>query len=182
MTILRKSPSNLVWLDLEMTGLDADGERILEVAVVVTDRDLKIRKDGPCLVINQADSVLDSMDMWNRGTHGKSGLTERSRLSLWDEEMAEEKILHFLKEYVPADVSPMCGNVLTKDREFLKKYMPRLHAYFSYKDLDANCLEIMAKAWCPNVATFVKRNQHSALADIHEAIDKMQYYRRMLFK
>lgn len=182
MATLRKNPSNFAWIDLEMTGLDQGRERILQIAVVVTDQNLEIRKDGPCIVINQAKSVLNAMDMWNRKTHGESGLVEKSCSSPWDEEQAEEEIILFLKEYVPAGASPMCGNVLTKDRMFLEKYMPRLHGYFSYMDLDANCLDIMAKAWCPNVPTFVKRNQHNAIADIHEAIDKMRYYRRMLFR
>ena len=179
---LEFNPNNLIWIDLEMTGLDPENEKILEIAVVVTPSSLETRIVGPSIAINQDSSVLDGMDKWNHRTHGTSGLLKRVEDSLWCEETAEEEILSFLRQYVPAGVSPMCGNVLGRDRRFLAKYMPALHDYFHYSDLDSNGLEIMAKRWGHDFPVFVKQNAHNALTDIHEAIDKMCYYRGMVFR
>jgi oligoribonuclease len=177
---LTLSPKNLVFIDLEMTGFNPDGDRILEIAVVVTDKDLRTRIDGPSVAIRQTEEVIMRMDLWNRGVHTKSGLLERSRKSRSDEQDAEEQILDFLRQYVPAKRSPMCGNVLGLDRRFLAKYMPELYNYFSYKDLDATSIETFCQMANPDIPTWIKRNGHTALADCHEAIDKINYYRKAM--
>lgn len=176
--VLGKSDQNLVWLDCEMSGLDPDKERLLEIAVVITGPHLTPRVEGPVLVIHQSDAVLDAMDAWNKGTHGKSGLIDKVKASVLSEADAEEQMLDFIKQYVPRNGSPMCGNSIGQDRRFLVKYMPRLEAYFHYRNLDVSTLKELAKRWKPEVyAAFKKHQRHTALADVHESIDELEHYR-----
>ena len=175
---LAKSESNLVWLDCEMSGLDPERERLLEIAVVVTGPDLTPRVEGPVLVIHQPDALLEQMDAWNTGTHGRSGLTERVRTSTVTEAQAERAVLDFLARYVPRNASPLCGNTISQDRRFLVKYMPELEAYLHYRNLDVSTLKELAKRWRPELhAAFKKQQRHTALADVHESIDELVYYR-----
>ncbi|GAC1532178.1 MAG: oligoribonuclease [Ramlibacter sp.] len=177
-TSLGKSDQNLVWLDCEMTGLDPEAERIIEIAVVVTGPDLSPRIEGPVFVIHQTDQQLDAMDAWNKGTHGRSGLIDRVKASSVDEAQAEDALLAFLARYVPRGSAPMCGNTIGQDRRFLVKYMPRLEAFFHYRNLDVSTLKELAKRWRPQVyASFRKRQAHTALADVHESIDELTHYR-----
>lgn len=176
--LLGKSDSNLVWLDCEMTGLDPERERIIEIAVIVTSPDLATRIEGPVLVIHQSDALLDQMDAWNKGTHGKSGLIDRVRASSTTEAQAEDVLLAFLAPFVAANTTPMCGNSIGQDRRFLVKYMPRLEAFFHYRNLDVSTLKELAKRWRPDLhAAFKKQQAHTALADVHESIDELAYYR-----
>ena len=176
---LTPSDSNLVWIDLEMTGLLPDSDRIIEIAVVVTDPQLTLRVEGPVFAVHQSDAVLDGMDSWNRGTHGKSGLTARVRASAVDEAAAEMQVIAFLKQYVPEGKSPMCGNSICQDRRFLARHMPRLEAYFHYRNVDVSTLKELARRWKPAVLEGFKKVQaHTALADIHESIDEMLHYRQ----
>ncbi|WP_180683671.1 oligoribonuclease [Tepidicella baoligensis] len=176
---LTKSDQNLVWIDCEMSGLDPDKERLLEVAVVITGPQLTPRIDGPVLVIHQSDAVLDAMDNWNKGTHGKSGLIDKVRASTLSEADAEEQLLDFIRRYVPKNGSPMCGNTIGQDRRFLVKYMPKLEGYFHYRNLDVSTLKELAKRWRPEVyAAFKKQQRHTALADVHESIDELEHYRQ----
>ena len=178
---LTSSESNLIWIDLEMTGLDPDSDRIIEIAVVVTDPQLALRVEGPVFAIHQSDAVLDAMDAWNRGTHGRSGLTERVRASSVDEAAAEREVIAFLKRYVPAGKSPMCGNSICQDRRFLARTMPALEAFFHYRNLDVSTLKELARRWKPAALEGVKKAQaHTALADVHESIDELIHYRRQL--
>jgi len=175
---LTKSDQNLVWLDCEMSGLDPEKERLLEIAVVVTSSDLSLRVEGPVLVIHQSDAVLNAMDAWNKGTHGKSGLIDKVKASATSEADAEAQILEFLARYVPRNASPMCGNTISQDRRFLVKYMPKLEAFFHYRCLDVSTLKELAKRWRPEVyAQFKKQQRHTALADVHESIDELVHYR-----
>lgn len=175
---LEKSDQNLVWLDCEMTGLDPERERIIEIAVVVTGPNLEPRIEGPVLAIHQGDALLDGMDAWNKGTHGRSGLTERVRASTITEADAEQQILDFVARYVPKQATPMCGNSIGQDRRFLVKYMPKLEAWFHYRNLDVSTLKELARRWRPEVyAGFKKRQLHTALADVHESIDELAHYR-----
>jgi oligoribonuclease len=175
---LAKSDQNLVWLDCEMTGLDPDRDRIIEIAVVVTGPNLEPRVEGPVLAIHQSDAQLDLMDAWNKGTHGKSGLTERVRASTITEGEAEQQILDFVGRYAPKNGSPMCGNSIGQDRRFLVKYMPKLEAWFHYRNLDVSTLKELSRRWRPEVyASFKKRQLHTALADVHESIDELAHYR-----
>ncbi len=175
---LAKSDQNLVWIDCEMSGLDPDKERLLEVAVVITGPQLTPRVEGPVLVIHQTDAVLDAMDNWNKGTHGKSGLIDKVRASTLSEADAEQQLLDFIKRYVPKSGSPMCGNTIGQDRRFLVKYMPKLEGYFHYRNLDVSTLKELAKRWRPEVyAAFKKQQRHTALADVHESIDELEHYR-----
>ena len=179
--LLTSSDQNLVWIDLEMTGLYPDTDRIIEIAVVVTDPNLNHRTEGPVFAVHQSDAALDAMDAWNKGTHGKSGLTERVKASLVDEASAEAQVLEFLKRYVPKSVSPMCGNSICQDRRFLANYMPKLEAFFHYRNLDVSTLKELAKRWKPEIlAGFKKAQAHTALADIHESIEELAYYREHL--
>ncbi len=172
---------NLVWIDLEMTGLDPDRDRIIEIAVVVTDAQLVHRAEGPVFAIHQSDAVLDGMDAWNKGTHGRSGLIDRVRASTVDEAAAEAAVIAWLKAYVPAKASPMCGNSICQDRRFLARTMPALEAFFHYRNLDVSTLKELARRWKPELlAGFKKAQSHTALADIHESIDELVYYRRHL--
>jgi oligoribonuclease len=175
---LGKSDSNLIWLDCEMTGLVPDTDRIIEIAVVVTGPHLEQRIEGPVLVIHQSDAQLDAMDAWNKGTHGKSGLIDKVRASTLNEDQAQEQLIAFLKPFVSAGTSPMCGNSIGQDRRFLAKYMPKLEAFFHYRNLDVSTLKELAKRWRPEVAaSFKKKQRHTALADVHESIDELEHYR-----
>jgi len=176
--VLASQEQNLVWIDLEMTGLDPVNDRIIEIAVVVTDPDLGIRVEGPVFAIHQSDAVLDGMDAWNKGTHGKSGLIDRVKASTVDETQAQALVIEFLKAYVPRGKSPMCGNSICQDRRFLAKDMPLLEAFFHYRNLDVSTLKELAKRWRPEIlAGFRKAQAHTALADIHESIDELVFYR-----
>ncbi len=175
---LAKSDQNLVWLDCEMSGLDPEKERLLEIAVVITGPNLEPRVEGPVLVIHQNDAVLDAMDAWNKGTHGKSGLIDKVKTSTVDEAQAEAQLLAFIGQYIPKHGSPMCGNSIGQDRRFLVKYMPRLEAYFHYRNLDVSTLKELAKRWRPAAYDgFKKQQAHTALADVHESIDELAHYR-----
>ena len=175
---LAKSDQNLVWLDCEMTGLDPERDRIIEIAVVVTGPNLEPRIEGPVIAVHQSEAQLDLMDNWNKGTHGKSGLTERVRASTIDEAEAERQVLAFIQQYVPKQATPMCGNSIGQDRRFLVKYMPQLEAWFHYRNLDVSTLKELARRWKPQVyASFKKRQLHTALADVHESIDELAHYR-----
>ena len=178
---LAKSDQNLVWIDLEMTGLMPDTDRIIEVAVVVTDPELGLRIEGPVFAIHQSDATLDAMDAWNKGTHGRSGLIDRVKASTVDEAQAETQLIAFLKQYVPAAKSPMCGNTICQDRRFLARTMPGLEAFFHYRNLDVSTLKELARRWRPDImAGFKKAQAHTALADITESIDELAYYREHL--
>ena len=176
---LAKSDQNLVWLDCEMTGLDPEADRIIEIAVVVTGPQLQPRVEGPVFAIFQTQAQLDKMDAWNKGTHGKSGLIDRVKGSHITEGVAEEQILEFLSKYVHKNASPMCGNSIGQDRRFLVKYMPRLEAFFHYRNLDVSTLKELARRWRPEVcSSFKKQQRHTALADVHESIDELEHYRQ----
>ena len=180
-TALASHDQNLVWIDLEMTGLYPDKDRIIEIAVVVTDAQLGNRIEGPVFAVHQSDAALDAMDAWNKGTHGKSGLVDRVKASTIDEAQAEEQLIEFLKRFVPKNTSPMCGNSICQDRRFLANYMPKLEAFFHYRNLDVSTLKELAKRWKPGIlAGFRKAQAHTALADIHESIDELAYYREHL--
>jgi len=175
---LQKSDQNLVWLDCEMTGLDPEVDRIIEIAVVVTGPGLAPRIEGPVFAIHQSDEQLDRMDAWNKGTHGRSGLIDRVKASTVSEAQAEEALLQFLARYVPKGGSPMCGNTIGQDRRFLVKYMPKLEAFFHYRNLDVSTLKELARRWRPEVYnSFKKQQAHTALADVHESIDELAHYR-----
>ncbi len=175
---LAKSDQNLVWIDCEMTGLDPEKERLIEIAVIITGPELYPRIEGPVLVIHQSDAQLDAMDKWNKGTHGKSGLIDKVKASTLSEAEAEAQILEFIKQYVPKASSPLCGNTISQDRRFLVKYMPKLDAYLHYRNLDVSTLKELAKRWKPDVyAAFKKKQLHTALADVHESIDELVHYR-----
>ena len=180
-TLLPASDQNLVWIDLEMTGLDTVNDRIIEVAVVVTDPMLTVRVEGPVFAIHQSDAVLDGMDNWNKGTHGRSGLIDRVKASTIDEATAQRELIAFLQRYVPKGKSPMCGNSICQDRRFLAKDMPLLEAFFHYRNLDVSTLKELARRWKPGVLEgFKKAQAHTALADIHESIDELLHYRQHL--
>jgi oligoribonuclease len=173
-----RSDDNLVWIDLEMTGLYPDTDRIIEIAVIVTDAQLTRRIEGPVLAVHQSDAALDAMDDWNKGTHGRSGLIERVKASTIDEAAAEAQVIEFLALHVPKAKSPMCGNSICQDRRFLAKTMPTLEAFFHYRNLDVSTLKELAKRWKPEIlAGFKKAQAHTALADVHESIDELAYYR-----
>ena len=176
--MLAKSDLNLIWLDCEMTGLDPETHRVIEIAVVVTSPDLVVRVEGPVIAIHQSEEELAKMDAWNRGTHGRSGLTERVRSSTIDEATAQKMVLQFLKQYAPKGKVPMCGNSIGQDRRFLVKYMPQLEAFFHYRNIDVSTLKELARRWRPDlVAAFKKAQKHTALADVHESIEELAYYR-----
>ena len=178
-TTLKKSDQNLIWLDCEMTGLDPERDRLLEIAVIVTSADLSVRVEGPVLVVHQSDAQLALMDAWNQGTHGKSGLVDKVKASTITEDSAEAQVLEFLKHYAPKGTVPMCGNSIGQDRRFLVKYMPKLEAFFHYRNIDVSTLKELAKRWRPElVKAFKKQQKHTALADVHESIDELNFYRQ----
>ena len=181
--LLKKSDQNLVWLDCEMTGLDPDKERLIEIAVIVTGPQLTPRIEGPVLAIHQSDELLDQMDNWNKGTHGRSGLIDKVKASTVSEQDAEVQVLAFLAKYLPKGTSPLCGNTISQDRRFLVKYMPRLEAFLHYRNVDVSTFKELAKRWRPEVyAAFKKRQSHTALADVHESIDELEHYREHFLK
>ena len=175
--------SNLAWLDMEMTGLAPDTDRIIEVALVVTDSQLEIVAEAPVLVIHQSDAVLEAMDAWNKSTHARSGLIDKVKAASLSEADVEAQMIDFLRAHVPENVSPMCGNSICQDRRFLARWMPRFEAYFHYRNLDVSTLKELCKRWKPAVAKgFVKGSKHEALADIHESIEELKYYREHFLK
>jgi oligoribonuclease len=166
-----------------MTGLDPETDRIIEIAVIVTGPKLESRIEGPVLVVHQSDTLLDGMDKWNKSTHGKSGLIDKVKASTLTEEDAQAQILAFLSHYVPKSGSPMCGNSIGQDRRFLAKYMPKLEAFFHYRNLDVSTLKELSKRWAPEVyKSFKKKQRHTALADVHESIDELEHYREHFLK
>ena len=178
---LAKSDLNLVWLDCEMTGLQPDTDRIIEIAVVVTSPDLAIRIEGPGFAIHQADALLDGMDAWNKGTHGRSGLIDRVKASTTSEADAEAALIKFLSQYVPKGKAPLCGNSIGQDRRFMERYMPKLNNFFHYRNVDVSTLKELARRWKPDAyASFKKAQRHTALADVHESIDELAHYRARL--
>ncbi|MCF8148961.1 MAG: oligoribonuclease [Sulfuritalea sp.] len=182
-TDLAKNDNNLVWLDCEMSGLDPERERLLEIAIVVTGPNLTPRIEGPVVVVHQSDALLAGMDAWNKGTHGKSGLIDKVKASVVTEAQAEELLIDFLKKYVSKGVAPMCGNTIGQDRRFLLKYMPRFEAWFHYRNLDVSTLKELSKRWKPEVYnSFKKQQSHTALADVHESIDELAHYREHFLK
>nr|WP_315203192.1 oligoribonuclease [uncultured Albidiferax sp.] len=181
--LLAKSDQNLIWLDCEMTGLEPETERLIEIAVVVTGPNLEPRIEGPVLVIHQSDALLDNMDAWNKGTHGRSGLIDKVKASTLSEPEAEAQIIAFLAQYIPKGTSPLCGNSIGQDRRFLAKYMPKLEAFCHYRNLDVSTLKELAKRWRPEVAAAFKKQQaHTALADVHESIEELVHYRTHFLK
>jgi oligoribonuclease len=180
---MTKSERNLIWLDMEMTGLDPDRDRILEIATVVTDDELNVLAEGPVLAVHQSEAVLAGMDEWNRTHHGSSGLIERVRMSGLTDHAAEEQTLAFLGAYTVARASPLCGNSICQDRRFLARYMPRLEAFCHYRNLDVSTLKILAQRWAPEVAdSFKKSSKHLALDDIRESIAELRHYRAHLLR
>lgn len=180
---LPKSDQNLIWLDCEMTGLDPEVDRLIEIAVIVTGASLAPRIEGPVLVIHQSAEQLDRMDSWNKGTHGRSGLIEKVKASSVTEAQAEQQILEFVARYAPKASTPMCGNSISQDRRFLVKYMPKLEAFFHYRNIDVSTLKELAKRWRPDVYnSFKKQQKHTALADVHESIDELAHYREHLLR
>ncbi|QNA88495.1 oligoribonuclease [Massilia sp. Dwa41.01b] len=179
----RPNEMNLVWVDMEMTGLDPDTDRIIEVAVVVTDMHLNVLAEGPVFAIHQSDETLDKMDNWNKGTHGKSGLIDRVKASTVTEADAEVALIAFLKNFVPAGKSPMCGNTICQDRRFMARGMPKLEAFFHYRNLDVSTLKELCRRWKPELASgFKKHQKHTALADIIESVEELKYYREHFIK
>lgn len=180
---MARDANNLVWLDMEMTGLNPDGDRILELAMVVTTAELELVAESPVWVVHQSDAVLDAMDDWNKKTHGRSGLIERVQATRHDEAQVEAEAVEFLKKHVPAKQSPMCGNSICQDRRFMARYMPALEDFFHYRNLDVSTLKELCKRWTPEVYKgFKKKGQHTALADIYESIDELRYYRDNFLK
>ena len=180
---MSQNQNHLIWLDMEMSGLDPEVCRVLEVAVVITDGDLNTVAEGPVLVIHQSDAVLDAMDQWNKNTHGKSGLIEKVKASTLTEDEASRQMIDFLAIYIAKGVSPLCGNSVHQDRRFMVRYMPKLEAYFHYRNLDVSTLKELAARWAPEVKkSFKKKTLHTALADVHESIDELKHYRDHFIK
>ena len=172
-------PNNLIWIDMEMTGLQPDADRIIEIAMLVTDSQLTIVAEGPVLVVHQPDAVLEAMDSWNKSTHKKSGLIDKVRASDMGEADAEHAALQFLSAHVPANSSPMCGNSICQDRRFLARWMPRLEAHFHYRNLDVSTLKELVRRWKPELMKgFSKEGKHEAMADILESIEELKFYRK----
>ncbi len=178
-----QNPNNLAWLDMEMTGLNPDSDKIIEVAMIVTDQDLNILAQSDVLVIHQPDSIMDNMDAWNTSTHQRTGLTAKVKAATLTEAEAEQQLLHFMAQWLPEKTSPMCGNTIHQDRRFMARYMPKLEAYFHYRNLDVSTLKELAKRWHPAVAKgVVKQGAHQALDDIIESIEEMKHYRAQFLK
>jgi len=176
-------PNNLIWVDMEMSGLNPDTDRVLEVAVVVTDTHLNTLGEGPVMVVHQPDAVLGAMDSWNKSAHAKSGLIDRVKASALSEAEVESRLIAFLEQYVPSGVSPMCGNSVHQDRRFMVTYLPRLESFFHYRNLDVSTLKELMKRWKPELAAgFAKHGKHEALADIYESIEELKYYREHFLK
>jgi len=178
--VAKTPPANehLIWVDMEMSGLDPEKERILEIAIIVTDAYLNTIATAPVWVIHQEDSLLDGMDAWNKGTHGRSGLIDKVKASTLDEATAEAECIAFLKKYIKAGIAPMCGNTIGQDRRFMARYMPDLEKYFHYRNLDVSTFKELARRWKPEIYSgFKKASKHEALADIYESIDELKYYR-----
>lgn len=175
---MAQDPKTLIWLDMEMTGLEPDRDRIIEIALVLTNEGLETIAEAPVITVHQPDSVLDAMDDWNRNTHGKSGLIDRVRASAVSEAEAEAQALAFLQQWVPARTSPMCGNSVCQDRRFLARWMPTLENWFHYRNLDVSTVKELARRWRPEIYAGVKKaGSHTALADIHESIGELRHYR-----
>ncbi|MEM7466289.1 MAG: oligoribonuclease [Pseudomonadota bacterium] len=175
---MEHSPRNLIWIDLEMTGLIPEEDRIIEIATVVTNESLDEEIEGPVLAVHQSDTCLNAMDEWNTNQHGKSGLIDRVKASTISELEAAEQTVAFLDEWVPSGVSPMCGNSICQDRRFLAKYMPNLERFFHYRNLDVSTLKELAKRWSPNLPVFEKGGAHLALDDIRDSIKELRHYRQ----
>lgn len=170
--------NHLIWLDMEMTGLDPQNDRIIELAMVITDGNLNIVAESQAWVVHQADAVLDAMDDWNKGTHGRSGLIDKVKASTLSVEAVQQAALDFLAEWVPQRASPMCGNSICQDRRFMARWMPELETWFHYRNLDVSTLKELCKRWQPEIhRQFKKQGKHTALADIHESIDELKFYR-----
>jgi oligoribonuclease len=177
--IMAQDNNNLIWVDMEMTGLSPDTDRIIEVALVVTDSQLNVVAEGPVLVVRQSNEVLDGMDKWNRSTHSKSGLIDKVKASRFNETEVEAQMIEFLKLHVPSGVSPMCGNSICQDRRFMVRTMPQLEAYFHYRNLDVSTFKELVKRWKPEIASgLTKESKHEALADIYDSINELKYYRQ----
>lgn len=180
---MAQDPGNLLWIDMEMSGLNPDTDRVLEVAIVITDSQLNTVAEAPVKVVYQPDPVLDRMDAWNKSTHRKSGLIDRVRAATRSEAQVEAELVAFLTQYVPENTSPMCGNSVCQDRRFLARHMPKLEAFFHYRNLDVSTLKELAKRWKPEIlASFVKHGKHEALADIYESIEELKHYREHFLK
>ncbi|MCX7081882.1 MAG: oligoribonuclease [Methylococcales bacterium] len=180
---MAQDTANLIWIDLEMTGLDPDTDLIIEIATVITDKDLNILAQGPVIAVYQSDEALAAMDDWNQKHHGQSGLIERVKASVINDAEAERLTIDFLKDWVPANTSPICGNSIGQDRRFLYRYMPTLEAYFHYRNIDVSTLKELAARWAPAVKDgFNKESTHQALDDILESIEELQYYREHFIK
>jgi oligoribonuclease len=180
---MRLSSQNLIWLDLEMTGLDPDYDRIIEIATVITDKHLKVLAEGPVIAVHHSDTILERMDDWNVSHHTKSGLVDRVRMSNIGTKEAERLTLDFLKEYVPPSKSPMCGNSICMDRRFLYRHMPRLEQHFHYRNLDVSTIKILVERWFPNhTVSKTKKSKHQALADIYDSIEELRHYKQHVFK
>jgi oligoribonuclease len=178
-----QDPLNLIWIDLEMTGLDPERERIIEIATVVTDANLNVLAEGPSLVVHQQDTLLDAMDEWNRNQHGGSGLTQLVRNSQISEAQASAATIDFLRQWVPAGASPMCGNSIGQDRRFLVRYMPELAAFFHYRNLDVSTLKELVRRWKPELENgFVKKGSHLAMDDVYDSIAELAYYRKVFIQ
>lgn len=180
---MAQDPSYLIWIDMEMSGLNPDADRVLEVAIVVTDSQLLTVAEAPVKIVNQPDEVLDRMDPWNKSTHRKTGLIDKVKAGTQGEAEVEAELIAFLAQYLPENTSPMCGNSICQDRRFLARYMPRLEAFFHYRNLDVSTLKELAKRWKPGIMTgLTKHGKHEALADIYESIDELKYYRENFLK
>jgi oligoribonuclease len=180
---VRPNEMNLVWIDMEMTGLDPDNDRVIEIAAIVTDAELNILAEGPVFAIHQSDAVLDKMDAWNKGTHGRSGLIEKVRASTVTEDEASAQMISFLRQYVPAGKSPMCGNSICQDRRFMARHMPLLEQFCHYRNVDVSTIKELCRRWKPElISGFKKHQMHTALADILESVEELRYYREHFIK
>ncbi|WP_066566183.1 oligoribonuclease [Snodgrassella sp. CFCC 13594] len=178
-----QNPNNLAWLDMEMTGLNPDTDRIIEVAMIITDANLNVLAQSDVYVIHQPDTIIDHMDAWNTATHNRTGLVAKVKASSLTEAEVEQNLLNFLSQWLPEKASPMCGNSIHQDRRFMARYMPKLEAYFHYRNLDVSTLKELAKRWNPAIAKgVVKKGAHQALDDIQESIEEMKYYRAHFLK